>query len=551
MATIKSKLKTYIIGKPSLIPANSVDVDFEELTLEIDRLGQVIGTQEAVGAASEPTAKVIRKLSTQKGKLESLVVNMNDEVKNVLNERHKGAIIIELDDALYPLGPSGNEREGLPLIQNVVLTAESESVVVKIVVKGSQGELVSKAHVTVAGLLWVDSGFTNTKGQVKLTLLGETEESISSIDIKPAHTYWSLHIDQPAIAAGEDNEVVLKKIGPSVSSNGNTDEKQFVGWGQQDMGLIGQPQQLKPVKIAVIDSGISGVHPDLSPSRGFDFGDTPDGTTSWQKDGSGHGTHVSGICAAQDNTFGILGFAPNAELIVLRIFPNASNSKLMEALDWCLDNDVDVVNMSLGGKNGSELVRQRIQACRENGLLPVAAAGNSGGDVLFPAAFSEVLAVAAIGRFGTFPDDSSHYKHIGENPVQSGKYFSPQFTCRGPEIDVCAPGVAITSCVPGAGYAAWDGTSMACPHVAGLAGRLLQMRDDIRDKPRRGERSQNLFDAIIETCTFIEGIPEIYQGKGMPGLSTGGGTTEDSALREVAKLIDSAIKIVETKLVKV
>lgn len=551
MATIKSRLKTYIIGKPSFVPAESVPVDFEELTLEIDRLGQVIDTQDAVSAVSEPKAKVMRKLSTPKGELESLVVNMNDEVKNVLNERHKGAIIIELDEPLYPLGPQQKEWEGLPLIQNVVMTAESESVIVKIVVKGPQGELVSKAHVTVAGLLWVDSGFTNTKGQVKLTLLGETEESISSIDIKPAHTYWSMHVEQPAIAAGEDNEVVLKKIGPSVSNNGNTDENQFIGWGQKDMGLIGQPQQVKPVKIAVIDSGISGGHPDLSPSKGFDFGDTTDGNTSWKKDGSGHGTHVSGICAAQDNTFGILGFAPNAELIVLRIFPNASNSKLMEALDWCLENDVDVVNMSLGGKNGSELVRQRIQTCRENGILPIAAAGNSGGEVLFPAAFSEVLAVAAIGRFGTFPDDSSHHKQIGENPVQSGDYFSPKFTCRGPEINVCAPGVAITSCVPGAGYAAWDGTSMACPHVAGLAGRLLQMRDDIRDKPRSGERSQGLFDAIVESCTFIEGIPEKYQGKGMPGLSTGNGSTDDSALREVGALIDSAIKIVETKLVDV
>ena len=553
MSTLKSKPKTYIIGKPTQIPADAVDVDFEELTIEIEKLGQVFAAQEVDGDAAKPAAEVIRKLSTKKGTLESLVVNMNDEIKNLLNERHGGAIIIEFDDPLYPLEQQQNDRPEIPLIQNIVPTTETETVIVKVAVKGPKGEGVNKARVTVAGLLWVDSGFTDSKGKVKLTLLGETEESISSIEIKPAHTYWSLHIDQPAIKVGEENEVVLKKIGPSVSSNGDSGEKQFVGWGQQDMRLVGQPQQLQSVRIAVIDSGISVNHPDLSPSEGFDFGETADAAESWKKDGSGHGTHVSGICAAQNNEFGILGFAPNSELIVLRVFPNASNSKLINALDWCIDNDVDVVNMSLGGKNASQLVRQRIQGCLENGILPVAAAGNNGGKVLFPAAFSEVLAVAAIGRFGTFPDDSTHHRHIGETPVQSGDYFSPQFTCRGPEVNVCAPGVAITSCVPGGGYAAWDGTSMACPHVVGLAGRLLQMRDDIRNMPKTAERSQSLLDAIIETCSFIEGIPEIYQGKGMPRLplSTGGVITDNSALSEVAALIDSAIKIVATKLVNV
>ena len=206
--------------------------------------------------------------------------------------------------------------------------------------------------------------------------------------------------------------------------------------------------------------------------------------------------------------------------------------------------------MSLGGKNASQLVRQRIQACRENGALPIAAAGNSAGKVLFPAAFNEVLSVAAIGRFGTFPDDSTHHKHIGDNPVQSGNYFSPQFTCRGPEIDVCAPGVAITSCVPENGYAAWDGTSMACPHVAGLAGRLLQMRDDIGDMSRTPERSKALFKAIVESCVFLDGIPQIYQGKGMPRLPLSGSDDviiDNSFLDKVAKLIDSAIEIVENE----
>lgn len=555
MPTIKPKSKTYIIGKPTRIPADAIDVDFEELTIEINKLGYAFAALDADGGTSEPAAMVVRELSTHKGNLKSLVVTMSEEIKNQLDERHRGAIIIEADDPLYPLEQQQNGKPDIPLIQNIVPTAETENVIVKIAVKGPDGEAVNKARVTVTGMLWVDSGFTNSKGQVKLTLLGETEDSISSIEVKPAHTYWSLRINQPGIEAGEENRVVLKKIGPSVSSNGDSGDKQFVGWGQQDMGLVGQPRQSKHVRIAVIDSGIFATHTDLSPNEGFDFGDTSDAAETWKKDGSGHGTHVSGICAAQNNEFGIIGFAPESELVILRVFPNASNSKLINALDWCIDNDVDVVNMSLGGENASQLVRQRIQACREHGILPVAAAGNSGGKVLFPAAFNEALAVAAIGRLGTFPDDSSHHNHIGNNPVQSGDYFSPRFTCRGPEINVCAPGVAITSCVPGNGYAAWDGTSMACPHVTGLAGRLLQMRDDIRDMPKTPERSRALFDAIIETCVFLDGIPQIYQGKGMPRLPQSKSTDvvahDDSSLDEIAKLIDTAIGIVETKLVNV
>ena len=548
---MKPRLKTYIIGKPTQIPADAVDVSFDELITEINELGQTVGELNIVGAEAEPSAQVIRQSSSKKSKQETLVVKMSDEIKDQLVKRHEQVLIIEPDEPLFPLKLEQIDNSEIPLIQNIVPTADTENLIVKIIVQGPNGEPVTKAHVTVSGSLWVDSGLTDSKGKIKLTLLGETEESISSIEIKPAHTYWSFRVDRPAISAGEDNKVTLKRIFSNTSDDDAPSGEQFVGWGQKAMRLIGQSNQSKPVKVAVIDSGVSASHPDLLPNGGFDFAeDSPNGTETWNKDGSGHGTHVSGVCTAQDNQFGILGFAPKAVLVVLRVFPNASNSKLIQALDWCVDNDVDVINMSLGGKSGSQLVRQHIQACRENGILPVAAAGNNGKDVLFPAAFSEVLSVAAIGQLGTFPDDSLHYAHIGKNPVLSGDYFSPKFTCRGPEVDVCAPGVAITSTVPGNSYAAWDGTSMACPHVAGYAARLLQTRGDLYDMPRSAERSQGLFEAIIKSCVFLDGIPEINQGKGMPqfGLKQFPRPADDS-LDKVAELIDKAIEIVESKLV--
>jgi len=562
MPQIKQRTTTYIIGKPAIIPADTIEVNLDDLADEINMLAQAtFDYQAAEDDESEPhsSAKIIRKLSTDKeGGLESLVVEMTDKLKTTLIKRHKEAIIIEPDEPIYPINMEPDENSSISLLQNTILSSDTEKLTISVVVKDIEGQPVSNARVTVSGLLWVESGLTKNNGKITLTLLDETKESISSIEVKPAHTFWSLLINQPVVSNTEENEIVLSKIDSSFSDNGNSGDNQYVGWGQQDMKLNVLPKQSelinKPVKIAVIDSGIYDNHSDLSPKDGFDFGETQQPKKSWRKDGSGHGTHVSGICAAQNNEFGILGFAPNAELVVLRVFPNASNSKLMDALDWCIDNDVDVINMSLGGKNASQLVQQRLQACRENGILPIAAAGNNSGKVLFPAAFDEVLSVAAIGRFDSFPADSSHQKHIGEKPIQSGHYFSPKFTCRGPEVDVCAPGVAIVSTVPNNGYAAWDGTSMACPHVTGFAARLLKIKTKILNSPRTIERSQNLFDAILESCTFLEGIPLVFQGKGIPILREGSKQgSEDSMtnkdyLKKVSILVEEAIKTVELHL---
>ena len=550
MPQIKQRAATFIIGKPITIPAGATEINLDDLADEIDQRGKSELDAQGLGREdkSQPSSKVIRKLSSSKGGLEALVVEMTDELKTSLQKRHNEAIIIESDDPIYPIDMVGGSSE-VSAMDNMSLTSDATKLAIGITIKDIDGNPVPNARVIVSGLLWVESGFTNTNGKVKLTLLDETKESISSIEVKPANNFWSLRINNPVISDTEDNEVTLSKIDGS-------GDKQYIGWGQQDMRLNNLPKQPslnhKPVKIAVIDSGITGHHSDLSPEGGVNFGDNGKVKNSWRKDGSGHGTHVAGICAGKDNQLGILGFAPDSELFVLRVFPNASNSKLIAALDWCIDNDIDVINMSLGGKKSSQLVRQRLEICRDNGILPVAAAGNNGGKVLFPAAFSEVLSVAAVGRLNTFPDNSSHTKHIGEDITPSNNYFSPKFTCHGPEIDVCAPGVAIISTVPEDGYAAWDGTSMASPHVAGFAARLLQMQPNILNSSRDAMRSQRLFEAVLDSCTFLEGIPIEFQGKGLPLLPKGdeNNAGNNDYLSDVSRLIDQAIDAVEAHLGK-
>jgi subtilisin family serine protease len=116
--------------------------------------------------------------------------------------------------------------------------------------------------------------------------------------------------------------------------------------------------------------------------------------------------------------------------------------------------------------------------------------------VQFPASSSSALAVAAIGRVGEFPLDSYHAQTV-QNPTPDG-YFSPRFSCFGPEIALCAPGVAVLSSVPPNNFAACDGTSMAAPHVTGLAALVLAHHPDfaVAFRARNLQRVQRLYQIL-------------------------------------------------------
>ena len=195
-------------------------------------------------------------------------------------------------------------------------------------------------------------------------------------------------------------------------------------------------------------------------------------------------------------------------------------SKLIAALDKAMELEVDVINMSLGGTTKSAILQTRLQAVRAKGILSIAAAGNNGGAVMYPAAYPEVMAVAAVGRTDSFPEDSFHTRHVSDQVSADGTYFTAQFSCRGPEIDVCGPGVAVISTVPGKTYAAFDGTSMASPHIAGLSAAKLAQTPAIFNMPRTDARASALFDAVIASCVDL-GMDPTLQGRGIPVLAAG------------------------------
>jgi subtilisin family serine protease len=176
-----------------------------------------------------------------------------------------------------------------------------------------------------------------------------------------------------------------------------------------------------------------------------------------------------------------------------------------------------VVNLSLGGAEPSEPLEQQIQRARRAGIACIVAAGNSGGPVQYPASSPNVLAVAAIGKLDEFPSDSYHAQTLTQN-VDANGYFTASFSCYGPQVGVCGPGVAVTSTVPPNNYAAWDGTSMAAPHITGLAALVLAHHPEFQGplKARTADRVERLFQIIKMSARRVSQGDPTRTGLGLP-----------------------------------
>jgi len=143
--------------------------------------------------------------------------------------------------------------------------------------------------------------------------------------------------------------------------------------------------------------------------------------------------------------------------------------------------------------------------------LPPATMGRM---VSFPAAFPGVLGVAAFGKFGSYPKDSAHCCTESNRQSADGAYFLAKFSNFGDAVDFCAPGVAVRSTVPG-GYNVLDGTSMACPQVAGVAALALASDPDLLNAPRDAERVERLISRLTESAETL-GFGAQFEGAGFP-----------------------------------
>lgn len=226
------------------------------------------------------------------------------------------------------------------------------------------------------------------------------------------------------------------------------------------------------IRVAVIDDGVDPDHADLVNRviQGYDTSDQD--INARPGPGDYHGTHVAGTIAAQgNNRVGVVGVCwDGVKIIPLKIFPSSTNEALAEALDIALKGRLipfvqtaHVVNMSIGGPF-SNMVEQKLAELNQAGILLVAATGNDAGPVSFPASSEHTIGVGAVGPLGVMTTYSNF----------------------GPEVDIAAPGGeartglsddpdGIYSLFPFDLYSSIQGTSMACPHVAG-AGALLMSK---------------------------------------------------------------------------
>ncbi|TKJ36270.1 MAG: hypothetical protein CEE38_12710 [Planctomycetes bacterium B3_Pla] len=239
------------------------------------------------------------------------------------------------------------------------------------------------------------------------------------------------------------------------------------------------------VKVAVIDTGIDYTHPDLDANfdpaeLGYDFVNKDDDPM----DDHYHGTHVAGTIAAEDDGSGVVGVAPEARLYGLKVLSASGSgnySDIIAALEWAVNNGMQVTNNSYGSSGNPGLLVELMFATAEaSGIVNVCAAGNSGnvpgtGDnMIYPAKFDSCIAVAATT--------------IGD--------VRASFSSTGSDMTLAAPGSNILSTFPGGLHLPLSGTSMACPHVAGAAalciaagvsdveGQLIATADDLGDPGR-------------------------------------------------------------------
>jgi len=339
--------------------------------------------------------------------------------------------------------------------------------------------------------------------------------TVVALVVEPVAGHWSKAILKPRLDAAASYTIKLDSF-----SDFDAGFRQCgaPSWGVGALGLQGKAALTGAgCKVGVIDSGCSSDHSLLRHvTRGMDL--NPEGDAdSWRIDEIGHGTHVCGIVGASGaGAVPMRGMAPEAELHMYKIFPSGDTFTLASAIEAALTQGMDIINMSLTCAESLDVAEQLARA-RAAGIACFAAAGNEGRAVMFPARLEVVMAVSALGRIGTAPADSLSALTMLPGSAEKGGYFLPNFTCFGDAVDFAGPGVGVISTVPGDGLKALDGTSMASPHIAGLAALYLAHDPQLRNMGRSPARLETLHELLRQRSNAMAFRPDRV-GNGLPSV---------------------------------
>lgn len=255
------------------------------------------------------------------------------------------------------------------------------------------------------------------------------------------------------------------------------------------------------VKIAILDTGVPN-HRDLA-GKIKAYENFTDDLSPLDTDG--HGTHVAGIISAESKNpnVGIIGMAPKAELYIAKVINSnggGDDRALANAIRWCIEQKVDIINMSLGASSDLEskfiLTRQAIKDASQQNVFMFAAAGNeSSNKINIPAKWNEVFAIGAIDK---------EQKHAA-------------FSNCGPELDFSGMGVNVMSTYLNNTYCCLDGTSMAGPDIAAVSALIISDHKNGRDHSTPVVTFMDLREHLIRMCTDLgpKGYDQVY-GWGNP-----------------------------------
>lgn len=518
-ATVVRRKQRYMIGFRALagIAAQPSDPFLERLAqmdgVEIVRRLRPRGlavTNGQVAATSSPN-------SLQ----EILVVRMDEQRGEALRQNAPPHVVVERDVAL------SYSHMAVPEIMSWQLAARAMPFPrprreIRVRVLGEGDRPLANAVVNLYGSGFPAQAITDSSGQASLQSDATDGDGAAAIYVRPAADHWERYIPNPLLDPGQANVIRLSPVDPDASRFPG--ERRY-GWGQRIMKFdrVSSEWNGAGAKIGLIDSGCDSAHPLLRHIvRGVDLTRDNDAQT-WKSDELGHGTHCAGIiAAAAAPSAGIIGCAPASEVHIFKVVPGGYFSDLIDALDQCIERRLDVVHIGVSGEDFSELVAQKIIEARLHGIACIAGAGNTGAAVQFPGNVPGVLPVSAVGKLGEYPEDTRHAQRALPQLIGLSGVYATNFSCWGPSVGVCAPGVAVISSVPGGGYAAWDGSSMAAAHVVGFSALLLAHHPTLQSINYYGARADQrifvLFDFLRAAAVPYAQVDPNRVGAGLPDL---------------------------------
>ena len=499
--TVGSRNRTFLVAKNDRIAA------FSAGPLEFDWLVEQMRADPAitVEATLAPRRLVLQQVGPSIVR-EVVVATMPDEKAAEL-ELHP-QVVLEEDLLVVPLPAP------LPPAQEVVAAADAAlvspfgtSTSWQLRLVSATGAPVGQATVYLYGRGVPTQGRTDDDGRITLSLLNESDATVRAVYVNPLRDYWSLWVDRPALTSGTLNTLVLLPLEhrspasprPRCSAGGS----RRCGWTRsrpsRRAGRAGGGDRLRRRRPDPPRPGrhrrTASTSPPARPTHELDRRHHRPRLALQRH----HRRRGQPQRRARVRPGGRGARGPH-----LPRRPHQQPARRRRLLH------------RPGHRRGQHEPGHRRQFAdtageagpgEAAGVACIVAAGNTGDAVQFPGVSPDVLTVAAIGRNGTFPDSSYHAQQRWSRGTPDQGYFAAQFSCHGQEVDVCGPGVAIVSSVPDDGFAAWDGTSMATPHITGLAragpGPPPGLPDPRPPAPTAA-RVDRLFEILKESATPLE-----------------------------------------------